>query len=115
MLEESTEQVTEITTELIDLEFLPTLTKVERGAREQSGVRAAADGHSTHGSPVRKLMTLSPTRGRARWRHGEDSRNDMIQREEESGVRIARSFCWQELSVGTPSKDRTVGIQRVAL
>ena len=33
MLEWSAEQATEITQELIDLEFLPTLTNVDRGVR----------------------------------------------------------------------------------
>ena len=44
----SAEQAAEITTELIDLEFLPTSTHGTRSA--QSGVRAAADAHSAHGS-----------------------------------------------------------------
>ena len=46
MLEWSAEQVTETLQELIDLEYLPTATNVERGA-PNLGVRAAADGHST--------------------------------------------------------------------
>ena len=48
MLVWSAEQAAEITTELIDLEFLPTSTRGTRSA--QSGVRAAADAHSAHGS-----------------------------------------------------------------
>ena len=35
-----------ITTTAIDVEFLPTVTNVERGVR--NGVRAAADAYSTH-------------------------------------------------------------------
>ena len=37
-----------ITTTAIDVEFLPTVTNVERGVR--NGVRAAADAYSTHGT-----------------------------------------------------------------
>ena len=40
-----------------------------------------------------KRMTLSPTRGRTRWRHGGDYRSDMIRRqEEENETFCARSF-----------------------
>ena len=46
MLGWSAEQAAEITTELIDLEFLPTSTNVERGVRNLD----AADAHSAHGS-----------------------------------------------------------------
>ena len=46
----SAEQAAEITTELIDLEIFADFD--ERGTRSaQSGVRAAADAHSAHGSP----------------------------------------------------------------
>ena len=54
MLEWSAEQATEITTTAIDMEFLPTVTNVERGVRKP-GVRAAADAYSTHGS--RELLS----------------------------------------------------------
>ena len=38
-------------------------------------------------------MTLSPTRGRFRWRHGGDCRSDMIRRQEEgTETSCARSF-----------------------
>ena len=40
-------------------------------------------------SRVLKRMTLSPTRGRTRWRHGGDCRNDMIRRQEEGN----ETFC----------------------
>ena len=49
MLEWSAEQATEITTTAIGLEFLPTVTNVERGV-QKLGVCVAADAHSTHGS-----------------------------------------------------------------
>ena len=79
MPEWAAEQAAEITTELIDLIFLPTATNQERGV-QKPGVRAAADAHS---------------------RHGEGCRSDMIPRlEDESGICFARSFpfegalCW---------------------
>ena len=63
MLEWAAEQATEITTTAIELEFLPTDT------------------------------TLSPTRGRIRWRHGGDCRSDMIRRHDEGNETFcARSF-----------------------
>ena len=40
-------------------------------------------------SRVMKRMTLSPTRGRIRWRHGGDCRSDMIRRQEEEN----ETFC----------------------
>ena len=44
-------------------------------------------------SRVVKRMTLSPTRGRIRWRHGGDCGSDMIRRQEEGNVTFcARSF-----------------------
>ena len=50
MLVWSAEQAAEITTELIDLDIFADFD--ERGTRSaQSGVRAAADAHSAHGSP----------------------------------------------------------------
>ena len=59
--------------------------KTEVGPRgAQAGFRAAADAYSIHGlSRVMSQMTLSPTRGRKRWRHGEDCRNVLIRREAE--------------------------------
>ena len=49
MLEWAAEQTTEITTELINREFLPTATNQERGV-QNPGVCAAADAYGTHGS-----------------------------------------------------------------
>ena len=67
MLEWAAEQATEITTTAIDLEFLPTDTNVDRGVQNMEFVLR-----------VMKQITLSPTRGRTRWRHGEDCRNVVI-------------------------------------
>ena len=63
------EQATEITTELIDREFLPTATNQERGA-QKPGVCAI------------RRMTLLPTRGRTHWRHGGGCKSDMIRQQE---------------------------------
>ena len=71
------EQTIEITTTPVDLEFLPSETDVDRGVRNLEFVL-----QKVH-TRVMKRMTLSPTRGRTRWRHGEDCRNDVIRRQEE--------------------------------
>ena len=69
MLEWSAEQTTEITTELINSEFTPTATKQERGEQSLEFVlqqmHTALMALTSYGR-----MTLSPTRGRTRWRHG---------------------------------------------
>ena len=75
MLEWAAEQATEMTT-AIDL-------------------RVLADGYECR--PRRQnlefVLTLSPTRGRTRWRHGGDCRSDMIRRQEEGNETFcARSF-----------------------
>ena len=49
MLEWAAERTTEITTELVDRDFLPTATNQERGV-QKPGVCAAADAFSTYGS-----------------------------------------------------------------
>ena len=41
-------------------------------------------------------MTLSPTRGRTRWRHGGGRRNDMIRQQEEGN----ETFCERSLRPG---------------
>ena len=75
----SAEQITEIRQELVSSGISADFE--ERGARSaQSGVHFAhfaADAHSNQ-LPSRdmRLMTLSPTRGRTRWEHGEGCRND---------------------------------------
>ena len=79
MLEWAAEQATEMTTTAIELEFLPTDTSLCCSRCTQ---------HSWL-SRVMKRMTLSPTRGRIRWRHGGDCRSDMIRRQEEEN----ETFC----------------------
>ena len=89
MLEWAAEQTIEITTAAIDLEFLPSETNVVRG--------------------VRNGMTLSPTRGRTRWRHGEDCRNVMIRRQQEGN----ETFCARPFSPGRCSLlELEAGIER---
>ena len=92
MLEWAAEQPTEITTTAIDLEFLPTDADEERGVQNLEFVLKQM--HTALMALTScETMTLSPTRGRIRWRHGGDCRSDMIRRqEEESGTFCARSF-----------------------
>ena len=78
----SAEQAAEITTELIDLEFLPTSTNVERGVRNLEFVLQQMH-TALMALLVKRQMTLLPTRGRSRWSDGEDCRNAMIRRQEE--------------------------------
>ena len=67
-------------------------------------------------SRVVEWMTLSPTRGRTRWRHGGDYRSDMIRRQEEETKPSAHDeFSWSMLSSGTSSGCRTLGVPRVSL
>ena len=81
MLAWSAAQATEITTTAIDLEFLPNVTNVERGIQNLECV--ARDAQSTHDSHELRHMTLSLSRGRTRWKHGEDCRNVLIRRQVE--------------------------------
>ena len=95
MLEWTAEQATEITTAGIDLEFLPTDTNEDRGVQNLEVVRVASSRCTQHSwlSRVVRRTTLSPTRGRIRWRHGGDCRSDMIRRQEEGNETFcARSF-----------------------
>ena len=94
MLAWPAELATEITREAIDVEFLPTVTNVDRGVHKP-GVQCCSRcmQHSWHSRVVKRI--LSPTRGGTRWRHGEDCRNDTIRRHEEALVRtiICRGRC----------------------
>ena len=57
-------------------------------------------------------MTLSPTLGRTRRRHGEDCRNDMIRRPEvESGICFAPSFL-QDSVLSLSLLELQAGIER---
>ena len=82
MLEWAAEQPTEITTTAIDLEFLPTDTNEDRGVQNLEFVLQQMHTAQTWLSRVIRRTTLSPTRGRTRWRHGGDCRSDMIRRQE---------------------------------
>ena len=77
MLEWSAGRVTDITVEHVEFEFTPTANNVERGVIYlEFCVAACATQHLWLSQIVRHITTLSPTRGRTRWRHGEDCRND---------------------------------------
>ena len=92
MLVWSAEQAAEITTELIDLEFLPTSTNVERGVRTLEFVLQqihtalmALTGY--HSNDIVANPRKNPLEG------GEDCRNDVIRRlEEEHETFCGRSF-----------------------
>ena len=101
ILEWAAEQPTEITTTAIDLEFLPTDT--------WSLCCSRCTQHSWL-SRVMRQMTLSPTRGRIRGRHGGDCRSDMIRRQEEGNETFcARSFL---LDGGCSLMELQSGIER---
>ena len=92
MMEWATEQPTEITTTALDLEFLPTDTNVDRGMQNLDLCCSRCTQRSWL-SRITKRMTLSPTHGRIRWRHGGDCRSDIIRRQEEGNETFcARSF-----------------------
>ena len=111
MWEWSAELAAEITTDLVDLEFLPISTNQERGV-SKLGVRGRCTQHPWL-SQVMRPTTLSPARGRTCWRHDEYCRNGMIRREEkESCICFSRSFplegalCWnskREWNDGNPT------------
>ena len=93
MLEWAAEQATEITTTAIELEFLPTDTNEDRGVQNLEFVSQQMHTQHSWVSRVMRRTTLSPTRGRIRWRHGGDCRSDMIRRQEEGNETFcARSF-----------------------
>ena len=73
-----------------DLEFLLTDTNEDRGVWSLCCSRCTA---LMVFSRVMRRMTLSPTRGRIRWRHGGDCRCDLTRRQEEENETLcARSF-----------------------
>ena len=93
MLEWAAEQPTEITTTAIDLEFLLTDTRTRTEECKTWSLWCSRCTQRSWLSRVMRRMTLSPTRGRIRWRHGGDCRSDMIRRQEEGNETFcARSF-----------------------
>ena len=103
MLEWDTEQPTEITLTAIDLEFLPTGTNEDRGVQNLEFVLQQMH-TALRLSRVMRRMTLSPTRGRIRRRHGGDCRSDMIRRQEEGNdTFFARSFLLRGSNAGSPT------------
>ena len=108
----SAEQAAEITTELIDLEFLPTSTNVDRGVRNLEFVLQQMH-TALMALLVMRQMTLLSTRGRTRWRDGEDCRNALIRRQEEDHEASNDHFSWTVLSSGSSSEDQTMEVLRV--
>ena len=93
MLEWAAEQTTEITTELVNREFLPTATNQERGVQNLELVLQQMHTTLMALTSCEAGVALLPTRGRTHWRHGGGCRNDMIlQQEEGNETFCARSF-----------------------
>ena len=90
MLDWAADQTMEISTTAIDLDFLPTDANEDRGVQTWSSCCSRCTQHSWL-SRVMKRVTLSPTRGGIRWRHGGDCRSDMIRRQEDETF-YARPF-----------------------
>ena len=98
MLEWAADQTTEITTELINREFLPTTTNQERGVQNLEFILQQMY-TIFWTSRVAKQTTWLTTRGRTHWRRGSDYRNDMILPPEEGkGISFAESFLLDALS-----------------
>ena len=77
MLEWSSVQTMEISTEFIDREFLPIMTNQERAIQNLEFVLQQV--HTARVlSRVKRRTTLLPTRGRTHWMHGGCCRNDVI-------------------------------------
>ena len=77
MLEWAAEQLTEISTTAIDLSSCRRMRTMREECKTWSSRCSRCTQHSWL-SRVTRRMTLSPTRGRIRWRHGGDCRSDMI-------------------------------------
>ena len=81
MLEWSAEQATEITTTAIDLEFLPTVTNVERGVQNLECVLQQMHTALMAPTSYEARDTVANSRKNPLWRHGKDCRNVMIRRQ----------------------------------
>ena len=76
------EQMTEISTEVIDREFLPIRTNQERGVQDLEFIPQQMHTVLTD-SRLAKRKTLLPTRGRTPWRRGGDCRRGLLPQQEE--------------------------------
>ena len=74
ILERSTQQV--ITMVRAESEFTPPTPNVYGGVVYPEFVLQQTHTHNTCGSRAMRPMTLSPSRGRTRYKHGKDCRND---------------------------------------
>ena len=109
MLEWSAEQATEITTTAIDLEFLPTVTNVERRSSKPWSLCCSRCIQHSWLSRGMRQMTLSSSLGRTLWRHGRDCRNTLILRQVLGNETCCeRSF----LLEGAPFQELQAGIER---
>ena len=85
--------MTEITTELINREFLPTATNQERGVQILEFVLQQMHTALMALTSYETNDIVLPIRGRTHWRHGGGCRNDMILPPEEGNETFfARSF-----------------------
>ena len=115
MLEWAADQTIEITTTAVDLEFLPSETKVDRGVQHREFVLQqmhAALMALTSYEP-NELVANSRKNPLQAWRRLQKRHDPTI------GGRTRNllhdHFSWTMLSSGTPSGDRTLGILCVAL
>ena len=104
VLEWAAEQTTEITTELINREFLPTATNQERGVQNLEFVLEQMHTALMALTSYEATDIVANSR-KTHWRHGGGCRNDMILPPEEGReIFFARSFLRDvALSSGTPS------------
>ena len=109
MLEWAADQTTEITTELINREFLPTTTNQERGVQNLEFILQQIY-TIFWTSRVAKQTTWLTTRGRTHWRRGSDYRNDMILPPEEGkGYPSQNHFSWMP-SLRNFKRDLNAGV-----
>ena len=110
MLEWAAERTTEITTELVNREFLPTATNQEGGVQTLEFVLQQM--HTALMALIRGERHCCQLAEESHWRHGGGCRNDMILPPEEGRETFfARSFLrdvalfwnsWRELNAGSP-------------
>ena len=116
MLEWSAEQATEITHELIDMEFLPTATNVERGVphldlvlQQMHAALVALTSFDANVNVANSRKNLMKALRRLQ------KMRQPYDRMKKANFALHNHFSWTVLSPGTSSGDRTMGILRVAL
>ena len=115
MVEKAAEQPTEITTTVIDLDFLPTDTNEDRGVQNLEFVLQQM--HTAlmalTSCEANDIVTNSRKNPLEAWRRLQ-KRHDQDDRRKETKPSAHDHFSWTVLSCGTPSGDRTLGVQRVS-